>query len=92
MMVNFRVLATLARALSACAAGSGAARPEPGGDAAKVDYFEKKVRPVLVNSSATAATPPRPSRPAGCASTTARGCSPAATPARPSFRASPRRA
>jgi hypothetical protein len=87
MMVDFRLLATLALALFACAAGA-----EPGGDAAKVDYFEKKVRPVLVNSSATAATPPRPSRPAGCASTTARGCSPAATPARPSFRASPRRA
>jgi hypothetical protein len=44
MMVDFRLLATLALALFACAAGA-----EPGGDAAKVDYFEKKVRPVLVN-------------------------------------------
>jgi Protein of unknown function (DUF1553)/Protein of unknown function (DUF1549)/Planctomycete cytochrome C len=46
MMVNFRLLAPLALALPAWGGAFAADRPD---DAAKVDFFEKKVRPVLVN-------------------------------------------
>jgi hypothetical protein len=46
VLTNYRLLAPFALGLLACGGAVGADRPD---DAAKVDYFEKKVRPVLVS-------------------------------------------
>ena len=86
MSFSPRLLAPLALLLFAGAAASE--QPATAPDAAKVEFFEKKVRPILADHCYALPLGRHQAGRRACAWTTATACSPAATTARPSCPAS----